>query len=771
MEAERLILEIAARDLTGDALQAVVRSVGEIRKAAVDSSRAFGEMGSKGGAELDKVGKAFGDIAKIGAGVFAGLKLNDVVNDLADFHVQTMANVAGLGSLADRFGITTDQLQAYQSAARVANVTSDELNKTLATFNLNMGKASAGSKEQLEALEKLGVKILDSQGRLRPLPELLNEVSRALLNVENASQRTAIASALVGDKGARLTPLMRELATPIADLVTRGKEFGEIVDREVIDKLDRSKNASEAAKQQFTALYATVAAPLHAQGLEYLASLTGTLVANIRNSQRELERLTKQGYVFDTASGQYFNPKENRAKAIEQELKSLDTLMNHPARQGAPNERLSARRAALQSELSEIRKAASEVQAAANAADVLDGLGSATLPPGTPRVTEGASNTKPKGGEKRDRIGEAINQLRGEAEAAAAALKVLNSDSTTPLDKLEREVELRKRIADEIAKLGKYDPKDPRVAQIKDLVREHENLESSLQKRKKAMQDATEIETRMGDGTLYLRTEQERLNEALATGRLNTETYAAQMKVAADQAELMRLKLEGQKEGWAGVVAGMEYAAKQQAMANSGFMTGQRIYQNMTDSMIQASANWRRNAEVDLQSYLFSFLEMIAQMEMRAAASNIWNAITGKGPTDQGLSGSVGGWLSDLFGGGGGGGPVATTPGMDIGFGDWFSAMGFAGGGRPPLDRASIIGERGPEFFLPDTAGRVIPMGDESGGPSIVINMTNQVGSVVSRAELEQFGVMVEERAKRGAIAGVADAKTRGGSYRENLRR
>jgi hypothetical protein len=44
-----------------------------------------------------------------------------------------------------------------------------------------------------------------------------------------------------------------------------------------------------------------------------------------------------------------------------------------------------------------------------------------------------------------------------------------------------------------------------------------------------------------------------------------------------------------------------------------------------------------------------------------------------------------------------------------------FNLFGFASGGRPPLGVASIIGERGPELFIPDQAGQVIPAGKWGG--------------------------------------------------------
>ncbi len=44
-----------------------------------------------------------------------------------------------------------------------------------------------------------------------------------------------------------------------------------------------------------------------------------------------------------------------------------------------------------------------------------------------------------------------------------------------------------------------------------------------------------------------------------------------------------------------------------------------------------------------------------------------------------------------------------------------FNMLGFASGGRPPVGVASIFGERGPEMWIPDEAGTVIPAGKWGG--------------------------------------------------------
>lgn len=285
MDTERLWMEVALRDLTAPGKQAIIQAVNEIKAGVAEAEKAAGPSAASL-ANAEKFGKAIGDIAKTAAGVFTGIKLADATKDFAAFHDKTMANVAGLAPLAERLKVTTDELQAMQGAARRANVTNEELNKTVFTFNKNVGDAAQGNKVAIETFDKLGIKILDSHGQLRPMPDLLMETSRALMAVENGSLRASIGANLLGEKGARLNPLLRELAVPIGDLVERGKSFGEIVDRDVVEKLDKAKNSSEAASQQFTALYATVG-----DGTAYLAAETRRL-----NEALDTGRLTYEAY-------------------------------------------------------------------------------------------------------------------------------------------------------------------------------------------------------------------------------------------------------------------------------------------------------------------------------------------------------------------------------------------------------------------------------------------------------------------------------------------
>ena len=61
---------------------------------------------------------------------------------------------------------------------------------------------------------------------------------------------------------------------------------------------------------------------------------------------------------------------------------------------------------------------------------------------------------------------------------------------------------------------------------------------------------------------------------------------------------------------------------------------------------------------------------------------------------------------------------------------------GFANGGRPPVGKPSIVGEKGPELFVPDRAGTIIPNNQLGGTTNVVVNV-DASGSAVEGDEAQ----------------------------------
>nr|BAR21024.1 phage tape measure protein [uncultured Mediterranean phage uvMED] len=91
------------------------------------------------------------------------------------------------------------------------------------------------------------------------------------------------------------------------------------------------------------------------------------------------------------------------------------------------------------------------------------------------------------------------------------------------------------------------------------------------------------------------------------------------------------------------------------------------------------------------------------------------------------------GLFANAFGGGASSFFIPSTP-LGIAdsstFLDLAPPLNFANGGNPPVGRASIVGERGPELFVPNSAGTIIPNHDLGGGTNIVVNVDASGSSV-----------------------------------------
>jgi hypothetical protein len=121
-----------------------------------------------------------------------------------------------------------------------------------------------------------------------------------------------------------------------------------------------------------------------------------------------------------------------------------------------------------------------------------------------------------------------------------------------------------------------------------------------------------------------------------------------------------------------------------------------------------------------------------------------------------GGGGESGGGLGSLFGGGEGGG----------GLGSLFGGL-FAEGGRPPLGKVSVVGEKGPELFVPDGAGTIIPNGAGGGGMTVNINQNFALGvQDTVRAEV----MNMRDVFKRDAVDAVSEAVSRGGTVARTIR-
>lgn len=116
--------------------------------------------------------------------------------------------------------------------------------------------------------------------------------------------------------------------------------------------------------------------------------------------------------------------------------------------------------------------------------------------------------------------------------------------------------------------------------------------------------------------------------------------------------------------------------------------------------------------------------------------------------------------LAQFFKAAGGGSGASSLSTLGSFFGGFF-----ADGGRPSMGKVSIVGERGPELFVPDSAGTIVPLkparAAASGGQPVTVSIVQHIGQGVSRAEVAAAGEQIRAQVKGDILRSMR----RGGSF------
>lgn len=156
---------------------------------------------------FDKTQRAFASVraglGKVKASVFN--VRNSVVALGATLALkQFSSQIDDLAKASGRLGLTVNQLQSLQFAAGQTGVSSEELTKGLSGSAEALARQPMASVLPLGLFDALGVSVLNTDGKLKPTTELLDDVADALKQVGDPSERVRIAFDLFGRSGVKL---------------------------------------------------------------------------------------------------------------------------------------------------------------------------------------------------------------------------------------------------------------------------------------------------------------------------------------------------------------------------------------------------------------------------------------------------------------------------------------------------------------------------------------------------------------------------------------
>ena len=283
------IVRLTAEDATGGAFASINKSLASLQSSALSVR---------------------GALAGLGAGVsvagLAGLVKSSI--DAAD----------NLNKLSQRVGVSVENLSKLQYAAKLSDISTDQLGDGLRKLSVNLQAAGRGSGDALEAFRALGF----AQKELLNLSpdQALARIAQAFEGIEDGAGKTALAVQLFGRSGSDLIPLLNQGASGLKAMGDEATRFGLVVSTQ-----------SARAAEEFNDNLTRISESARALGVQ----LANAVLPSISAFTRELLAASQAAGGFSKGfatliageagnnAGRKLLEVETRLKAVREELQKL----------------------------------------------------------------------------------------------------------------------------------------------------------------------------------------------------------------------------------------------------------------------------------------------------------------------------------------------------------------------------------------------------------------------------------------------------------------
>jgi TP901 family phage tail tape measure protein len=147
-----------------------------------------------------------------------------------------------LDKTSQQIGLTVQQLESLRFSANLAGIESGEFANALGQLQRRADDAAHGGSESAEAFQRLGIDLNNAQGELRSADDLLLSVADSMQNLDNSSERTALAMQLMGRQGRRMLPMLINGSEAIRE---QRAEFERLVGGSLTEFVEVSRDAQD----------------------------------------------------------------------------------------------------------------------------------------------------------------------------------------------------------------------------------------------------------------------------------------------------------------------------------------------------------------------------------------------------------------------------------------------------------------------------------------------------------------------------------------------
>ena len=233
-EYRNLQREIIETESKAKTFEKQLREIGNV------NLKAASEQIKQVGTQLTNAGQALAPLSKAAAAVVGGLAASAVAAGKSADDLNTLSKVTGIG---------TDKLQMYKAAADLVDVSVETIAKSQQKLKKNMAAASSGTGSMAASFKKLGVNVTDASGQLRDSDSVFTDVIAALGNMENETERDALAMEIFGKSASELNPLIEDAGATYQQVAETFEKYNlSPISQESLDKANEFNNQLDTLK-------------------------------------------------------------------------------------------------------------------------------------------------------------------------------------------------------------------------------------------------------------------------------------------------------------------------------------------------------------------------------------------------------------------------------------------------------------------------------------------------------------------------------------------
>ena len=301
---------------TGKSVSSIKDKFSSVLGESKGLGSAINDLGGKFGVSLpDGITKGLDGLGKVNpaaltaAGGIAALvaavvkveqALMDMTSEAADWADDILM-------FSDQIGMSTDEVQEWAYASELLDVSFDTVKGSIKDLTSNMksyqdAMAEGAINDQTKAFQELGISIYDTNGSLRDANDVFMDAVDALGQVQNTTERDALAMSVLGESAQELNPLIAEGTEAFRQYAEDAHEAGYVLSTDALESLQ----AVDDAQQELLATQKSVTNQIAGEYAPYMAEALGDtkdFIDDIGEALTKSKVVESFGSILTSASG------------------------------------------------------------------------------------------------------------------------------------------------------------------------------------------------------------------------------------------------------------------------------------------------------------------------------------------------------------------------------------------------------------------------------------------------------------------------------------